>query len=845
MSLLAGPSLEASLFSLFDHEPDAVALADARAALEALLRADAPRWPMRWLQLAGSVACADVSRSRADGIAPPQAPAVDGAVATPVEQDVAPGWRMRAFAAELMARVPDAVCTAVTVVPHLDLAAARAGGDAASGALVLHLQAAVDLGYRCATQPATALRPWGLVLLRRLLAGWGRCTDPDTDVPGALLMEQHAAQILSSLRAALGPGSPPNTCAAGAALAAEFVASGLSARDGGVHKRVLALLGGVSAGWRPLPLPERDSVEYSEWSAACLRAALLTAHARMAAASPQDATLAELHRPLAGALTAGWLALLRDFAAAVGLHEGSQDQYLPSASVLALSDVPIARLSIARAHLAYAWRPVLAAVAQLGVPAGGDASRKPAIPLGLDDHGLALSLACWALSREATAYAASASRIESSGPAGVWGAGPGFLPHDPPAASGIAALDALLRPAFLGTALFVSIREVAEVMATVAQAAASRSAQPLLKSAAPGLLLRVATSLKEDTTPGDERDAVTTLAAASLRIARVGLDQLCAGCAPEAAAAAAAGLNGLAILSQRLALPALPPTVLSLALSALRSPSAVLSDSVASAAAGALAAAARSCSASAAVDSAARTLQMAVADLAEDAEAVPRLRVLLSAACTLGPALQPQSAASQRCLDAITVLLDEAAGCPQAVQQEALAALQRIFASAAADAAAAPRRCWAEAVLASAGPAAAAAAHRGLSHPVAQDLVVEGIRALTAAVALASDLNAKVGVLLVLLPLLIAAAAADGPLQAVAVGAITRSAGAAPEAFKQAVGELSPETKAKLQAALRAGTAAAGPPVADVKPKGAAPGKPGGMVPPAFALRGFQGPPRK
>jgi hypothetical protein len=147
---------------------------------------------------------------------------------------------------------------------------------------VLHLQAAVDLGYRVSTGPTEALRPWGLVLLRRLVCRWGDATDPD--VPDAALMEQYSAQILSSLRAALSPGCAPNACAAGALLAAEFVACGLSACDPGVHKRVLALLTSVTTAWGPPGDVDDEEQQYSQWSAMCTKAALLTAHARMAAA---------------------------------------------------------------------------------------------------------------------------------------------------------------------------------------------------------------------------------------------------------------------------------------------------------------------------------------------------------------------------------------------------------------------------------------------------------------------------------------------------------------------------------------------------------------------------------
>jgi hypothetical protein len=912
-------NLEAPLFGLLDFEYDADTVADARGALEALLRADAPEVPMRWLRLTGAIACADAARltrsvstatdlgqAGGDG-----APGGDGgggggggngadvraAGAAAPNTVTLPSWRTRAFAAELMARVPDAVGDARQ---HFDLAEARALAAAAAppdapppGWLVLHLQAAVDLGYRVATAPTAALRPWGLVLLRRLLARWGAVPDPD--VPDAALMEQYSAQVLSSLRAALAPGCAPNACAAGAALAAEFVACGLSARDPAVHKRVLALLGAATAAWGPPPATDADAdgepaPEYSQWSGMCTKAALLIAHARMASAAPDNVPLRSAQAKMAPALAAGWLALLRDFAAAVGLHESARSRYAPAqgdetsgaadaTTVLALANVPIARHAIARAHLAYAWRPVLAAVSSFAVPAGvprpGGAAASAhavAVPLTPDDHGLALSLACWALTREAASYVEAASKIDSGGPAGVWGAGPGFLPNDPAAASGAAALSALLSPQFLAAPEYVPLQALAEVMTTVAAAAAARGAHPLLATAAPALLQRVGEALPPGAlacADGEDEEshggAVVELFAAALGIARAALDRVQAsGAALPAVTAAAQGLAGLAALVARVpragaspACASLLPTAMGLALAVLPSPAAAAHDAVGAGAAALLAAAAGACAVPAAVDAAAESLAHTCADLAEDASAAPRLGVMLSALSALGAAAETRSAARRRCLDALSVLLDEEAGCPPAVQREALAALLRAITAAAAEAPGSAKRRWAEAALGAVGPAAGAAASRSLTTgngtvPSGDACAVasEAIKALAAAIALAPTDEAKTGVLLVLLPLLIAAAAPEAgtlpapALQALAVSLVTRTAAAAPDAFKQAVSALAPDTKARLQVALRAGAPAAVTPAASGGARIAAAGRPGAIAaPPAISLKGFKAPP--
>ena len=909
-------ALEAPLFGLLDFEFDADTVADARGALEALLRADAQVAPMRWLRLTGAIACADAPRLtrsvvpstdllQAEGIAErdamPGADATDsrapGIAAPALAQPstaALPSWRTRAFAAELMARVPDAVGDARA---HFDLANARAcaaalpPGAPPPGWLVLHLQAAVDLGYRVATAPTAALRPWGLVLLRRLLARWGAVPDPD--VPAAALMEQYAAQVLSSLRAALSPGCAPNACAAGALLASEFVACGLSARDPAVHKRVLALLGAATAVWGPPPAAEADAdaepaPEYSAWSRMCTKAALLIAHARMASAAPDDVLLRSAQAKAGPALAAGWLALLRDFAAAVGLHESARSLYTPSEAddgapidagdrtVLALANVPIARHPIARAHLAYAWRPVLAAVSALAVPAGAPAASPVAVPLTPDDHGLALSLACWALTREAAAYAESASKIDSGGPAGIWGMGPGFLPNEAAAASGAAALSVLLSSKFLSAAGYVPLQALGEVLTTVAAAAAARGAHPLVAVAAPRLLQRVGEALPANVLQLDEEDseenhnaAVIHLFAAALSIARAAFDNAQQpGATPDAISAAAHGFAGLAAMVARVprrdaspACASMLPTVVGFALAALPTPACVAHDALSSSAAALLAAAASACAVPASVDAAAESLAHSVADLAEDASATPRLAVLLGALLALGAAAEVRSAARRRCLDALIVLLDEEAACPLPVQREARAALLRTISVAASEPAGSAKRLWAEVALAAAGPAAGAAVSRALitgtgTAPSDDSTAValEGIKALAAAVALAATDETKAGVLHVLLPLLVSAAAPEAgtlpapSLQSMAVALITRTAGAAPDAFKQAVNALTPDTKSRLQSALRAGTPAtsAGTSAPAATPGAIrAPAAPAAVkAPPAVSLSKFKPPPR-
>ena len=213
-------------------------------------------------------------------------------------------------------------------------AAATDGGDNADW-LVAHLQALVDAGFKLATGPAEALRPAGARLLRRAVGFFGGVADPEA--PGAALLEQYQAQLVSALRAALAPGAPPALSVAGGALATAFVGAGLAANDGAVTRRLLDLLVAPLAGWRALAFPQ-----YAEAVSVLSRVALLQAHAQCAniasaaavaagsggggSGSGGNATAAAVgelcasmivkaQAPHAGMLRVLWVALLQDHAA--------------------------------------------------------------------------------------------------------------------------------------------------------------------------------------------------------------------------------------------------------------------------------------------------------------------------------------------------------------------------------------------------------------------------------------------------------------------------------------------------------------------------------------------------
>ncbi|GFH23582.1 HEAT repeat-containing 5B isoform X2 [Haematococcus lacustris] len=189
--------------------------------------------------------------------------------------------------AVLSGRIEVAVITALDSETDAVLAAAVAAsaaglqGLAAAGALRIHtrmvaaqLLRLVEVGYKLATGPLEALRPAGVQLLDQLVQGFSQVEDPL--MPGARLLEQYQAQLVSALRTALAPGSAPTLLTAGWRLSTCFLASGLTAGDGVVLRRLLELLVSPLASWHALGSEQ----QYGEWVGLQQRVALLEAHAQ-------------------------------------------------------------------------------------------------------------------------------------------------------------------------------------------------------------------------------------------------------------------------------------------------------------------------------------------------------------------------------------------------------------------------------------------------------------------------------------------------------------------------------------------------------------------------------------
>jgi len=102
------------------------------------------------------------------------------------------------MAAACMAAVPTLVQRHISLnsasrSPHVHLGEARTVAAPPGGAwLVARLQQAVEAGFKVATGSSETLRPWGLLLLQRLVVLFDGVPDPDYD--GHCLLEQYQVQ---------------------------------------------------------------------------------------------------------------------------------------------------------------------------------------------------------------------------------------------------------------------------------------------------------------------------------------------------------------------------------------------------------------------------------------------------------------------------------------------------------------------------------------------------------------------------------------------------------------------------------------------------------------------------
>ncbi|GIL52578.1 hypothetical protein Vafri_8312 [Volvox africanus] len=374
------------LFAALDRESDARIAGQLRATITTVLKASAGSAPSYWLELLSDVVfaagpspssaasgggAADVpsggdddddgkgggGASSSGGTGPKGSGRLGGSknIRSVREVLTAPHLRTRHYAADCLLRLVRVCVTSDE--RHRDSSVlewqtanrtASAGGASGHGGrrdlLIAKLQVLVDMGFKLATCPLESLRPHGVRMLTLLVKLFGDVPDPL--LPGARLMEQYQAQVVSALRSSLGarqaaggglpgfsnhssggaagPGAQnsidtvqhPLLQIAGGVLATCFLESGLAAGDAVVMRRLMELLSSPLSAWRTLRYES-----YAEWVGARARVELLRAHAQCssiaaAAAARGDALCAGIvtmaQEPHAARLQALWAMILQD-----------------------------------------------------------------------------------------------------------------------------------------------------------------------------------------------------------------------------------------------------------------------------------------------------------------------------------------------------------------------------------------------------------------------------------------------------------------------------------------------------------------------------------------------------
>jgi hypothetical protein len=384
-------ALEEQLFDLLDSERDVSLRAQISSLLRILLESLAPTSPTRWVRLCKRLVQA-TSRNTvrapeitvvAGGVDADEEPDDTAAEPAPAEEEepemVAPRWWTKLQA---MQCIEDTV-RAVAEQPqcdraHWDLALARqriAGGR--SEWLVVCLNDLLSVAFGAATAAIAPLRPRGVRLMRTVVERFSGAVDPDYD--GHHLLEQYAAQIGSSLRAAFDADAAPELTAAACPVLAAYAGAVLH-DEATLEGRLLPLLLGRIDKLRALKY-----AQYGDHATTMVQLALLGAIARLHTLreSPNAAVIARQLAPLLPTLYGLW----RDAMFDVGVLDASEGRPLMGGAFFAAHSAADVRGFFAAERAA-----ILDAVTQC---AQSDAS----LIASRDDFALLLGIAMDQLSR--------------------------------------------------------------------------------------------------------------------------------------------------------------------------------------------------------------------------------------------------------------------------------------------------------------------------------------------------------------------------------------------------------------------------------------------------------------
>jgi hypothetical protein len=322
ISEIAQGTLEEQLFDLLDSERDASLRTQISAVLRILLEALAPSSPARWVRLCKRL----VQATSRNTVKTPDITVVAGGVDADEEPDdtpeeptetgdeepemVAPRWWTKLQAMQCIEDTVFAVAEQPSCdAAHWDLAAARQRASSGRAEwLVLCLNDLLSVAFGAATAAIAPLRPRGVRLMRTVVERFSVTLDPDYE--GHHLLEQYAAQIGSSLRAAFEADAAPELTAAACPVVATYAGAVLQ-DETTLEARMLPLLLGRIEKLRSLKY-----AQFGDHATTMVQLALLGAVAKLHTLrdSPNATVIARRLAPLLPQLYGLWRDAMFDVA---------------------------------------------------------------------------------------------------------------------------------------------------------------------------------------------------------------------------------------------------------------------------------------------------------------------------------------------------------------------------------------------------------------------------------------------------------------------------------------------------------------------------------------------------
>ena len=243
------------------------------------------------------------------------------------------------------------------------------------------MQELIAVGFSASTSPIEAMRPAGILTLLVMIEHFGGTEDPDYE--GHLLLEQYHAQTAAALRPCFAADAEPSLTASGCALVSSYLpVLGSSANGHEVDpvaiSRLLSLLTKLIS---PSGLADVYYPAFSESAATMVRVAALRGAADVMklalapATAPRYVGLLKAVLPSLPAMRDCWMAMLRDLALLYTQPKAARRSYTPHLYTHQTA-------SSALAQMLEAWPAVLSAVVATVPTASWTSGREGATPIG-------------------------------------------------------------------------------------------------------------------------------------------------------------------------------------------------------------------------------------------------------------------------------------------------------------------------------------------------------------------------------------------------------------------------------------------------------------------------------